>query len=329
MKDNLDTENNSPIVTVAMVTYNSEAYIRSAIDSILASSYVHFQLVISDDCSTDSTWKIIESYKDKRIIASRNTQNIGEYPNRNKCIELAKGKFLIFIDGDDMIYPHGLEFMVKMLMKFPQCGMALMRWYKKNIFYPVVISPYMFYLETFFNEGYNNIAFSNVLFNTELLQKMGGLPTQYRSGDNYIRLKFGAIYDTLLINDGLTWWRETPNQASSIIKLNTNYLIEDFKVSFSFLNKSTCPLNDLEKEQARFNLNTKILKNAFQFLKRGKIESAMRLLKAFNIPFYNILFWRRKSIYKNPLEKYTPSNPYMINFIDSPISNTNLNDEIH
>lgn len=325
MKNNLD---NLTIVTVAMVTYNSAAYIRHAIESVLASSYPNFELVISDDCSTDDTWEIVKSYKDDRIVTNRNPQNIGEYANRNICVELAKGEFLLFIDGDDMIYPHGLEFMVKMLMKFPQCGMALMRWYKKNIFYPVVISPYQFYIESFFNDGYNNIALSNVLFRTQLLKKMGGFSTKFKSGDSFIRLKFGAIYDTLLINDGLTWWRETPNQASSFIKLNYKFLIENFNISFSSLSEKSCPLNEKEIELAKINLNTKILQNAFQLLKNGKIKNAILLLREFKIPLYKIIKYRRKCICKDPLENYTPSKPYMISLSNSPFTNSNFNSEI-
>ena len=92
-----------PLVSVITVTYNSEAYVRDAIESILASSYVNFELLIQDDQSVDSTWTIIGEYKDTRIKAVRNEVNIGEYPNRNRALERVTGKYVLFIDGDDMI----------------------------------------------------------------------------------------------------------------------------------------------------------------------------------------------------------------------------------
>ena len=94
-----------PLFTVATITYNSSRWVRQAIESVLASSYTDFEYIISDDCSTDDTWDIIQEYKDGRIKAWRNQTNIGEYPNRNIVLRQAKGKYFLFIDGDDLTYP--------------------------------------------------------------------------------------------------------------------------------------------------------------------------------------------------------------------------------
>lgn len=255
----MHSSNPKSLVTVAMVTFNSEKYVAMAIESVLSSSYEHFELLISDDNSCDKTWEIIKSYTDPRIRAVRNEKNIGEYPNRNQCIERSSGKYLLFIDGDDMIYPHGLEFMVKMFERFPHCGMALMRWYKRNIFYPVTISPHQFYQGVYFNYGFNDIAFSNTLFNTQVLKAEKGLSVRYVSGDNYIRLVLGKKYDTLLISDGLTWWRETPNQASSKISASAKAFMESIDLELEML-KAHCPLTEMEINEAKQNIETKILR---------------------------------------------------------------------
>lgn len=175
-----------PLVTVVTVTYNSALFVRDAIESILSSSYQNFELIIGDDSSQDNTWSIIQEYSDSRIVRYRNEQNIGEYPNRNKAIGLAKGEYLIFIDGDDMIYPHGLEFMVKMLHAFPECAMALMRWFRNDLFFPVVITPHQFYLGEYFGYVFLGTAFSNVLFDTHILIEEGGLSLKYRAGDDFV-----------------------------------------------------------------------------------------------------------------------------------------------
>src|ERR1039458_6787046 len=98
----------NPKVTVAMVTFNSAKYVAQAIESILAQDFSSFELLICDDCSTDQTWAIIQGYVDTRIRAIRNDKNIGEYANRNQALFRAEGKYLIFIDGDDYLYPHCL-----------------------------------------------------------------------------------------------------------------------------------------------------------------------------------------------------------------------------
>ena len=77
----------APLFTVATITYNSSKWVRDAIESILNSTFSDFELLISDDCSSDNTWEIIQTYQDPRITAWRNEQNLGEYANRNKFID--------------------------------------------------------------------------------------------------------------------------------------------------------------------------------------------------------------------------------------------------
>src|SRR5258706_6333730 len=101
----------APLVTVAMVTYNSARYLTEAIESVLAQEFEDFELLICDDCSRDDTWQIASRYDDPRIRAVRNEFNMGEYQNRNQALRLARGKYVMFLDGDDFLYPHGLGFM--------------------------------------------------------------------------------------------------------------------------------------------------------------------------------------------------------------------------
>src|SRR5688500_10757789 len=98
--------NEHPLVSVLMVSYNSSEFIREAIDSVLLQRYKHFELIICDDNSKDDSWNIISSYEDPRIRKFRNENNLGEYENRNSAIRRAQGEYLIFIDADDIIYPH-------------------------------------------------------------------------------------------------------------------------------------------------------------------------------------------------------------------------------
>jgi glycosyltransferase involved in cell wall biosynthesis len=293
-----------------MVTYNSGKFIKDAITSVLNSTYRNVELIISDDCSKDDTWEVINSFKDSRIRAYRNSINIGEYPNRNKCIDHARGEYILFIDGDDMIYPHGLDVMVRMLDKFPQCGMALMRWYKKNLFYPVIVTPEKFYEGIFFNYGFNDIAFANTFFRAQVLKEVGGIPVKYRAGDNFIRLLIGKHKPTLLINDGLTWWRETPNQASARHMFDITRLFEEVEMELSMLNEKDCPLKERDRTLAKKNIDTRILRTLMQFLKRGLIKEVLKALKHYNIPIYNLFRYRRKFITRDPFFEYSPERPY-------------------
>ncbi|EMG26697.1 TuaG [Listeria fleischmannii 1991] len=89
-------------VSVIMPAYNSEQYIRSAIDSVLEQSYTQFELLIIDDCSDDRTSKIVKEYTDKRIKLIQLEENTGASGARNLGIAKAKGRYIAFLDSDDL-----------------------------------------------------------------------------------------------------------------------------------------------------------------------------------------------------------------------------------
>ena len=94
----------SELVSIITPSYNSAAYIAEMIESILAQTYTNWELLITDDCSTDDSVKIIESYaaKDSRIKLFRLASNSGAGIARNKSIEEARGRYIAFCDSDDL-----------------------------------------------------------------------------------------------------------------------------------------------------------------------------------------------------------------------------------
>ena len=298
----------APLVTIVTVTYNSSEFVREAIDSILASTYTNFELIIGDDNSTDSTWDIIETYKDSRIKKYRNEINLGEYPNRNKAINMAKGEYLIFIDGDDMIYPHGLKFMTEMLHSFPDCGMALMRWWQSNVFYPIKISPKDFYIGQYFGHGFLGTSFANTFFRTQVLKENGGLSLKYRGGDDYIRYRIAQRDNVLIIPDQLTWWRETPGQASQILSNSLEGIVEGFNLKLEFLDEN-CPLPEEDRKKARDNVRYALAKLILKNTVKLKFRDAIHLMKNFNIPLKYLFDPFRNPVKIDPLDSYTAVRP--------------------
>ena len=90
-----------PKVSVLTTCFNREKYLTACIDSVLASSYHDWELIIVDDVSTDTSVAIAKSYekKDARIKVYVNAQNLGDYPNRNKAASYAKGKYIKYLDA--------------------------------------------------------------------------------------------------------------------------------------------------------------------------------------------------------------------------------------
>lgn len=107
----------TPLVSIGLPIYNGENYVAQAIESVLAQTYTNFELIISDNASTDATQAICKEYaaKDERIRYHRNAKNVGAGPNFNVAFELARGKYFQWLAHDDLIAPGFLEKSVAVL----------------------------------------------------------------------------------------------------------------------------------------------------------------------------------------------------------------------
>jgi glycosyltransferase involved in cell wall biosynthesis len=310
---------NIPKVTIATITYNSEKFVAQAIESVLAQSFTDFEYLISDDCSTDGTWDIIQTYKDPRIRAWRNAPNLGEYPNRNKTLYEAKGKYIIWIDGDDIFYPHGLEFMVKMLEAFPDAAMACARPYWPNMIYPYVLSPLEAFRYEFLGTPVLVNGFPDTLIKTEALIKVGGLPENYIAGDTLVKQKIASSNPVLLISQHVSWWRKTPGQASSKLK-QINGVIETYDNNVAMLNDGKCPLSDEEQALALYYLKYGLSKYIWKYLiVKGQFMKALKIKNNKRISFKQLLsvFYKKRDFYR----KGSEIAPLKLSFNKNPFSN--------
>lgn len=97
----------SPFFSVLMPVYNSQKFLRRAIDSVLNQSFQDFELIVVDDCSTDGSIDILQEYQqqDKRVVIAKTKANLGVANARNEGMKLVQGRFLTFVDSDDYIEP--------------------------------------------------------------------------------------------------------------------------------------------------------------------------------------------------------------------------------
>lgn len=98
-----------PKVTVGIPAYNAAPYLGAAIDSALAQDFGDFELVVSDDASTDGTPEILGRYTDPRFRAVRSDKRLGQSGNWNRCLELARGEFVVLLHADDELHPGFLD----------------------------------------------------------------------------------------------------------------------------------------------------------------------------------------------------------------------------
>jgi glycosyltransferase involved in cell wall biosynthesis len=110
-------QNNSNLVSVVMSAYNSEITIAESIESILNQSYQNFEFLIIDDCSTDKTSEIVESYqkKNNNIKLIKNKTNLGLTKSLNILIEKSSGQYIARQDADDISLHHRVQEQMKLL----------------------------------------------------------------------------------------------------------------------------------------------------------------------------------------------------------------------
>jgi len=101
----------SPLVSIGLPVYNGANFVAEAIRSVLAQSLTDWELVISDNASTDNTVSICQEFaeRDPRIIVHRNERNLGVAPNYNRAFELSRGRYFAWLAHDDLVGPEFLE----------------------------------------------------------------------------------------------------------------------------------------------------------------------------------------------------------------------------
>lgn len=112
----------APLVSYCIPAYNHAPYVAACVKSILAQSYPHVEVVVVDDCSTDSTYDIVRSFDDPRVRLNRNTVNVGPGETVNRCIRMASGAFIAFSGSDDVHLRDKTAIQVEQLLARPHVG---------------------------------------------------------------------------------------------------------------------------------------------------------------------------------------------------------------
>jgi teichuronic acid biosynthesis glycosyltransferase TuaG len=151
------------LVSILIPTYNSMNFLENTFQSCFNQDYENFEIVVSDDCSEDETYKYLLdlSKKNERLRVMSNDRNLGSVRNFNKLIDEAKGEFLKFLGSDDEIFPNFISYSVNELSKID---------YKKNFFVSPELSPTTKRLEIIREKHLNGMLDSGELFR-ELVKK--------------------------------------------------------------------------------------------------------------------------------------------------------------
>lgn len=273
---------NLPLVSILMTAYNREKYIAEAIESVLGSTFKDFELIIVDDCSTDNTLTIASSFvaKDKRIKVFKNDFNLGQFDNRNRAIELAKGKYIKFLDSDDKIMSNGLEVMVQSMQQFPLAGIGVPSKEKYDNNLPIQIMPHE--SVSLHYQGENHLCFgpTGTIFTREALLKVGLFEGQFGIlADTLLNIKIASLYPTIFFEKKLFYWRRhdeqvTEEQEDDVRMIRERNVIMKAALEYQFL-----PLNKNESNQILKNFIKINTKHFLKYIFKGRFKDAIQIKK--------------------------------------------------
>ena len=208
---------NIPAVSIIMPSFNSEETIQAAIESVRAQTYSNWELIISDDNSSDSTVEIVEKnvLYEPRIILIQHSENRGAGFSRNEAISKARGKYIAFLDSDDIWHEKKLEIQIrfmserKLALSYTQYQKINMEGVKGKIIIPPSVTSYSELLKS------NVIGCLTAVYDQEILGKMY-MPLIRKRQDMALWLDIlKKIEFAYCVPEVLAFYREGHNSLSS------------------------------------------------------------------------------------------------------------------
>lgn len=272
------------LVSVLMTSYNREAYIAEAIEAVLRSSFRDFELIICDDRSTDRTVEIAKHYEktDNRVRVFVNRRNLGQFANRNKAASYARGKFLKYVDSDDIIYPYTLQIMMDAMNKYPEAGLAFsIKYIDSERPYPYLLSSgealYTHYLE---NELLM-VGPTGTIMKKSAFDEVNGFEEFGMPSDNHLTLKIAAKYPVVALQRDLFWWRRHEGQVFTSNQNNHQNILNNYLFNTDILRKHS-PLTKKQNQAIRWNQKKIFFMNLVKLsIRNAKPVAALSLLTRF------------------------------------------------
>lgn len=275
---------NHPVVSVIIPVRNYERYIAAAIESVLAQAFGDWELIIVDDYSTDRTNEIAARYQQgEKVTLVRNERNLGQFPTHNRGAELARGKYLKFFHGDDVMFPHCLGTMVRCMEAFPRAALGISHprrlWAAPHLFSP----EQAWRAQTARQTSILSEGPSGTIFRTAAFRQVGGFASRFHTSDSEMNFRMALDHSILLLPDGLWWYRIHENQISQTS--GKDRMAAETVIWYREL--LAHPRNPLTAEE-RGRLAGEAARNFWRLILRrlseGKVGHALRLWRSTGLP---------------------------------------------
>ncbi|HET7115942.1 MAG TPA: glycosyltransferase family 2 protein [Hanamia sp.] len=277
-----------PLVSVLMTAYNREKYIAEAIESVLASTYKNFELIVIDDASLDNTVTIAKKYEseDPRIKVHVNETNLQQFPNRNKAASFASGKYIKYFDSDDKIYDWGLSYCVEWMEKYPEAGMGIFQ--AQNKVEEEYLKPDEAVNKHFFQNSFLNIGPSGIILRRDSFEKAGRYKPDYGvPSDMYFNIKMASLFPVVMLKKEFFFYREHEGQE---IKNRFSYLFYNYPFMRDILKLQELPVSEQGKRQLLLDARKSFLKECLRNIKNThRITPVYQAMKLSGLKFPDIV----------------------------------------
>jgi len=219
------------LVSIITPSYKSVKFIKETIDSVLVQTYTNWEMIVVDDCSPDDSNELIENYilKDSRIKFIKLEKNSGPAVARNRAIEEAVGRYIAFLDADDLWMPQKLEKQIS-FMNEQKCALSYTSYYvisedneELGLFTTKEQINYSDLLKT------NSIGCLTAIYDTDILGKVL-MPNIIKKQDYALWLKILKQIDYAKgIVEPLAYYRIVENSVSSNKMVGIKYIWEIFR----------------------------------------------------------------------------------------------------
>lgn len=277
----INTISRRPLVSILMNCYNGEKYVEKSIESVLKQTYDNFEIVFWDNNSTDKTAEIVKKFNDSRIKYYKGTENVVLGEARNLGISKCVGKFIAFLDSDDLWLPKKLELQIPQFDD-PKVGIVICNTIFFTDDYRVKLlryskPPVCGSIPNILVKNYH-ISFETVIVRAVLLQQYNiRFEKDYEIINDFdFILKLSCFTKISFVDETLAMWRMHPNSISNIkenlypLELH-NWICNIVKDDF-YISKFTL-------DSINYLSDKTILKQIQLFVKRNEYLNAIRQIK--------------------------------------------------
>ncbi len=212
-----------PKISVCVPTYNRSGMLKPFLESIFAQTFTDYEVIVSDNCSTDATPAVMSGFSDGRLRSHRNETNIGPFPNMNLLLQMARGDYVCIVHDDDLYAPTFLERLSGMLDAHPSASMVhcaayevdangasqrVVRAYPDSRVIPGN-QEFLRYLEN------HNVCCSSVMARRTAYLETGGFDTDLLCADYMMWVRLALRGDVAYVADPLVEMRVHPITVTS------------------------------------------------------------------------------------------------------------------